>query len=570
MRLVLAASLLAATSTVLAGDNLMLVLDASGSMWGRIEGRSKVEIARETVTGVVRAWKADDALGLVAYGHRRKGDCADIETLIPVGPLDAESYLSTVNGLNALGMTPLSAAVQQAAAALKSSERKATVILVSDGEETCKLDPCVVGAALEKSGVDFTAHVIGFDVIDPTHQAQLRCLAGATGGRYFNARDARELSGALQGAIEASTEPPPPAATATLAFATPVAITQTLAVRWEGPSDRGDYIAFARPQQKDQEYVTYSRMLDAQAKSGAVDIDAPAEAGRYELRYVNPRRDAVLARMPVEVADLPASIEAPATVTAGVRFRVVVRGPYSPRHWVGFAPVGSPNASYLHFARLDPATSEIELVPPAEPGAYELRYVLNESDRILVSRPIEVLASEVMVRGAASVMAGDRYPFEARGPADGAHWIGFAPAAGKAGEYRDYVRPDGATTAGVLAAPAEAGDYQLRYVFNESERVAAAQAVTVTPARAILMPEGAALAGRPLRVGFKGPRGEGNWIGFVRPGTLEHLGYATVPVEGDAVEVGAPDAAGRYELVFVIDRTAIVREPISVGAAEAR
>ena len=565
MRLVLAASLLAATSAVMAGDNLMLVLDASGSMWGRIEGRSKVEIARETVAGVVGEWKAADALGLIAYGHRRKGDCADIETLVPVGPLDAAAYLATVNGLNALGMTPLSAAVQQAAAALKSSERKATVILVSDGEETCKLDPCAVGAALEKSGVDFTAHVIGFDVVDPVHQAQLRCLASATGGRYFNARDARELTGALQGAIEASTEPPPPAAKATLAFATPVAITQTLAVRWDGPSDRGDYIAFAQPGQKDQEYVTYSRMLDAQAKSGEVDIDAPADAGVYELRYVNPRRDTVLARMPVEVADLPASIDAPATVTAGVRFRIAVRGPYGPRHWVGFAPVGSPKGSYLHFARLDQAGGDIELVPPAEAGTYELRYVLNESDRILVSRPIEVIAGEVMVRGAASVMAGDRYPFEARGPVDGAHWIGFAPAAGKPGEYRDYVRPSGASSVGVLAAPAEAGDYELRYVFNESERVVAAQPVTVTPARATLMPAGAALAGQPLRITFKGPRGEGNWIGFVRSGTLDYLGYANVPAEGDAVvEVAAPDAAGRYELVFVVARSAVTRVPIEV------
>ncbi|MCB1576320.1 MAG: VWA domain-containing protein, partial [Xanthomonadales bacterium] len=141
-------SLLFATSSM-AGENMMLVLDASGSMWGQIGGKTKVEIARETVAEVLGNWKSENALGLVAYGHRRKGDCSDIETLIEPGPLDRAAFMATVNGLNAKGMTPLSAAVRHAAETLRSSERKATVILVSDGEETCNLDPCAVGAELE-------------------------------------------------------------------------------------------------------------------------------------------------------------------------------------------------------------------------------------------------------------------------------------------------------------------------------------------------------------------------------------------------------------------------------------
>lgn len=565
MRVLLAAVLLAVTPAVTAAENIMLVLDASGSMWGQVDGRSKVEIARETVAGVVRDWKPDNALGLIAYGHRRKGDCADIETLVPVGPLDATAYLRTVNGLNAIGMTPLSAAVQQAAKALRSTEQKATVILVSDGEETCKLDPCAVGAELEKSGVDFTAHVIGFDVTDIAKQAQLRCLASATGGRYFNARDARELGGALQGAIDASTEPPPPPAEATIAFDLPVVITQSVPVRWTGPADRGDFIALARPQQKDDEYVVYSRMLDTQVKAGAAVINAPAQAGQYEVRYVNPRRNTVLARSPVTVADVQASIDAPSTAAPGTRIKVVARGPFAPAHWVGFAPVGSAPNSYLHYARLSGAVSELELMVPAEPGAYELRFVLNEDDRILVSRPITVIASEVSVRGAASVMAGDRYPIEAMGPTDSRHWIGFAPAGSAPRDYRDYVRPSGPTTTAVLVAPHESGDYELRYVLNESESVAAMQPVTVTPVQATLQPTADALAGQRLRIGFKGPRGKGNWIGFVRSGTLDYLGYEDVPGEGEAVvEVMAPESPGAYELVFVVGDKAVTRMAITV------
>ncbi|MGB0135203.1 hypothetical protein, partial [Dokdonella sp.] len=71
MRIIASVLLSALTATsAMAGENIMLVLDASGSMWGQINGKTKVEIARETVAGVLDTWKADNTLGLVAYGHR--------------------------------------------------------------------------------------------------------------------------------------------------------------------------------------------------------------------------------------------------------------------------------------------------------------------------------------------------------------------------------------------------------------------------------------------------------------------------------------------------------------------
>ena len=48
-----------------------------------------------------------------------------------------------------LGKTPLTAAVKQAAEALKYTEDKATVILITDGLETCEADPCALGKELE-------------------------------------------------------------------------------------------------------------------------------------------------------------------------------------------------------------------------------------------------------------------------------------------------------------------------------------------------------------------------------------------------------------------------------------
>lgn len=183
-------------------ERVMIVLDASGSMLARIGDEQKISIARSALNDLLNDWDSDIEVGLMAYGHRQKGECDDIEVLVPVGKFDKSRIMDAANKITPLGKTPLSAATIQAAEELKYSEEKATVILLSDGEETCENDPCEVGKALEDQGIGFTAHVIGFDVSNPDHVAQLKCLAENTGGKYFNAQDATELKDALVSAVK--------------------------------------------------------------------------------------------------------------------------------------------------------------------------------------------------------------------------------------------------------------------------------------------------------------------------------------------------------------------------------
>jgi len=186
---------------------VILVLDASGSMWGRIGDKTRIEIARETVAGLMKDWDPAIELGLMAYGHRREGDCKDIELLVPVSKTDPARIVKTVNTLHPKGKTPLSEAVRQAADRLDYRKSKATVILVSDGEESCGADPCAVGAALKKAGADFTVHVVGFDV-KKEERTGLVCLAKNTGGQFFAAKDATELKAALATAVKQAKQTP--------------------------------------------------------------------------------------------------------------------------------------------------------------------------------------------------------------------------------------------------------------------------------------------------------------------------------------------------------------------------
>ena len=143
---------------------VMIILDASGSMWGQVEGKPKIQIAREVLKDLVPEFGTNIHLGLSAYGHRRKGDCEDIEILIPIGTNNANAIIKKINTINPKGKTPLSEATRRAAEALKYTEERAIVLLISDGIETCGVDPCEVGAELAMNGIDFITHVISFDV----------------------------------------------------------------------------------------------------------------------------------------------------------------------------------------------------------------------------------------------------------------------------------------------------------------------------------------------------------------------------------------------------------------------
>jgi len=180
---------------------VVLVLDASGSMWAKVEGRTRIEVAREAIRKLVGDWDPRAELGLVAYGHRSRHDCADIQTLLPIAPADPAAFVEAVEGIRPVGMTPLAASLEQAARLLESDRRPATVILVSDGNETCGRDPCAAARTLSEKGVDFTTHVIGFDVT-AQERVQLQCVADATGGLFLDAHGAAGLSSALRAAMD--------------------------------------------------------------------------------------------------------------------------------------------------------------------------------------------------------------------------------------------------------------------------------------------------------------------------------------------------------------------------------
>ena len=157
-----AASFLFTAQSALAADSAMFILDASGSMWGRIEPQlTKIEAARDTMGTLLSEVPDTLDVGLVAYGHRRKGDCSDIEVIAAPESGTGAKIASRLPHLTPRGKTPISDALVIGTEELGFRDGKKSVVLVSDGIETCSADPCAVAETLAAANVDLSIHVVG-------------------------------------------------------------------------------------------------------------------------------------------------------------------------------------------------------------------------------------------------------------------------------------------------------------------------------------------------------------------------------------------------------------------------
>src|SRR5205814_3135961 len=155
------------------------------------------------------------AIAVRTYGHRRKDDCADIQILTSFGESSA-AMISEVTKIKPLGKTPLSGSITAAAKDVAGKEgQDNTIILITDGEETCNADPCAAAKTAHEGGVKVKINVIGFK-IEAKERAQLECIAKAGGGKYVSANDAKELAAATKevAPVPLNSPPPLPAATA--------------------------------------------------------------------------------------------------------------------------------------------------------------------------------------------------------------------------------------------------------------------------------------------------------------------------------------------------------------------
>jgi hypothetical protein len=189
-----------------ADRSVLMVLDASGSMNAVLpNGESRISVARRAVKDVATLFPGEAQISLRLYGsqfHRDEHNCEDTNVVVPFGPAsdNANEIAAAVDAAPAQGYTPIAYVLGQIAADFPAEAQERTVVLVSDGKETCDGDPVLAARVLADAGI--TVHTVGF-IVDTAARQQLQAVAAATGGTYFDAPVGPELPETMESALNA-------------------------------------------------------------------------------------------------------------------------------------------------------------------------------------------------------------------------------------------------------------------------------------------------------------------------------------------------------------------------------
>jgi hypothetical protein len=183
--------------------SVALVLDGSGSMKASLaDGATRMDAAKAAVAKLVTTLPPQTRLALRTYGDRSptsKKDCQDTSLLSPFDAVTANAadIVGKARSIQPQGYTPITYALTLAARDVGAEEAAArTVVLVSDGKETCQGDPCAAAKALAEADAKLVVHTVGVGV-DGVTRGQLQCIARMARGSYFDANSAADLAAAL-------------------------------------------------------------------------------------------------------------------------------------------------------------------------------------------------------------------------------------------------------------------------------------------------------------------------------------------------------------------------------------
>jgi hypothetical protein len=184
-----------------ATPNLEIVLDVSGSMNTKLGDSTRWQVALGTLKEVVGTLPDDLNVGLRVYGHRYSSKsaetCQDTELLVAIAKLDRGKILDAATALKPRGETPLVRSVLKTVGDLKAAGG-GSVILITDGEESCQGNAKSAAKEIAKSGVNLTLNIVGFTLTGQRVESELGAFAASTGGHYYGAQDGEQLARAVR------------------------------------------------------------------------------------------------------------------------------------------------------------------------------------------------------------------------------------------------------------------------------------------------------------------------------------------------------------------------------------
>ena len=235
-----------------------------------------------------------------------------------------------------------------------------------------------------------------------------------------------------------------------------------------GPANRGDYIDIV-PRGYSQTSGELNYIYIPAAAKGE-KLRALTAPGDYDVRYVLELAGTriIKAVQPLTITAASASLTAPSAASGAEPLSIEWTGPGNPGDYIDVVPAGyaatSGEIAYAYAASGNPA----KFSAPGAAGAYEIRYVIEGPGgrKVLASSPLTITLPVANLTTPETARKNAKLIVEYEGPM-------------RAGDYIDLVKKGYVATSGELSyfyadgefaneleMPAEAGEYEIRYVME--------------------------------------------------------------------------------------------------------
>ena len=512
----------------------VMVFDASGSMWNRMDGDiTRIEVARDVMADFFASRDAEGPLAVIAYGHRERGNCADIEVVAELDRHDPAQLADRLRGLNPQGMTPLADSLALARAQIPPTAESADIILVTDGLENCDGDPCALAAEIADSGIDIRAHVVGFGM-SGNEVESLACVPEQTGGMLFETNSGSELAQALTTVSEP--EPQPADLTFRAVDARNGAALDT--ADWEiVETDSGESVASADGQGTIDAVLdagSYQISATAPGFEGTLDLDA--EDGMTGTQDVP--LDKVLATLTLQgvAAETGEALSDVTWTLIDLETESAIEEEAQGEQTTLLLPAGD----YMVQGRAD----ELE-------GQEQVFATLDEDISLQVELAMDL--PDVTISGPETATAGETVTLEWSDTIHPRDIISIVPMGADEGE-RGVWRRAGENSALELTAPAEPGLYEMRYTLDAGNRTLASAPIEIVEGSTSISGPETATAGETVTLEWSETIHPRDIISIVPMGADEgERGVWRRAGENSSLELTAPAEPGLYELRYTLD-----------------
>ena len=176
---------------------ILFLFDCSGSMNANFQTAPKMSIAKKMLGELLDSLKKVQNLELAlrCFGHQvawPPGDCNDTRLEVPFSRNNADVIKTRLSSIEAKGTTPIAQSLEACEKDFPDLTARNIIILITDGIEECKGDPCAVSFALQKKGITLKPFIIGIG-LDENFRKSFECV-----GTFYDASNESDFKNVLK------------------------------------------------------------------------------------------------------------------------------------------------------------------------------------------------------------------------------------------------------------------------------------------------------------------------------------------------------------------------------------